>query len=86
MYHAIELKTPVIYTEKLKFKDSLNNQEIELTCDWELKSGKVSQMGKSISKQLEDMGFDNDVVNAYDNIYSVSNIQASIMMMFAGVV
>lgn len=84
MQHIIELKSTTVYTEKFQFEDSLNNQKIELTCDWELKSGMVSQIGKPIAKQLEDMGFDDGATAAYDNIYSVDNMQSLIMMMFAG--
>lgn len=84
MQHMMELKNAPVFTEKFQFEDSLNNQKIELSCDWELNAGQMQRKGDSISKQLEHMGFDASVVQAYENIYSEDNIQSLVMMMFAG--
>lgn len=85
MQHTLDAtKIPVI-TEKLSFKDSLNNKDVELTCDWSLNRGVVSAVGKPIADQLADMGFDAGVVDTYKTIYSDANVQSLVMMMFAGI-
>ena len=85
MQHIIDASKIPVFTEKLQFKDSLNNQDVELTCDWQLNAGTLTRTGKPIADQLGDMGFDASVVDTYNDIYSETNMQSMVMMMFAGI-
>ena len=85
MKHSMELKTASIFTEKLAFNDPLTNTNTELTCDWSLNAGVLTPTGPYIADQLTAMGFDSAVTDAYRKIYSDTNIQSLVMMMFGGV-
>lgn len=85
MTHIIETKGASVFTEKLKFEDSLTGIKTELTCDWQLNSGVLSPVGTPIADQLTILGFDQSVTSAYQRIYSNANMQSLAMMMFAGI-
>lgn len=84
MQHIIETSNLPTIKEILRFEDSLNNTNVELSCDWVLNSGILTVSGTPIADQLDSMGFDQSVTDSYRRIYSDANMQSLVVMMFAG--